>query len=100
MTSLQDLETIVPKIIRQLKDIRGSMSKYKKINTDYRAKTLMNEIDAKINQIEKVHAAYKNTPSYKNKDFGNWVSRLKHYVDECRAIHDKIYEYESVMGYN
>ena len=60
----------------------------------------MNEITAKINQIKKVHEAYKNTPSYKNKDFTNWVNMQENYVNECNKICDKIFEYESVMGYN
>ncbi|MBQ8425991.1 MAG: hypothetical protein IJX17_08270 [Clostridia bacterium] len=100
MTSLQDLDTIVPDIIRRLNKIYSKLTKYKKINTDYRAKTLMNEITAKINQIKKVHEAYKNTPSYKNKDFTNWVNMQENYVNECNKICDKIFEYESVMGYN
>ena len=100
MTSLQDLERIVPDLIRRLDKIHAKLSKYKKINTDFRAKTLMNEIKAKISQIKKVHEAYKNTPSYKNKDFDNWVKLQENYIKECNQICDKIFEYESVMGYN
>lgn len=100
MTSLQDLEIVVPDIIRRLNKIHSKLSRYKKINTDFRAKTLMNEIQAKINQIKKVHEAYKNTPSYKNKNFDNWVQLQENYIQECNQICDKIYEYESVMGYN
>ena len=100
MTTLQELENIVPDIIRRLDKIHTKLSKYKKMNTDYRAKTLMNEIEAKIRQIRKVHEAYKNTPSYKNKNFDNWVKMQENYVNECNGICDKIFEYESVMGYN
>lgn len=99
MITLADLERIVPDIIARLNDIAGRMSKYKKINTDYRAKTLINEINAKINQVKKVHEAYKNTPSYKNKDFSNWVNMQENYISECKRIYDKIMEYESVAGY-
>ena len=59
MTSLQDLDTIVPNIIRRLDKIHTKLSKYKKINTDYRAKTLMNEIQAKIRQIKKGSTDFK-----------------------------------------
>ena len=99
MIALKDLETTVPDIIDRLEHIAGQMSKYKKINTDYRAKTLINEINAKIRQIKKVHEAYKNTPSYKNKDFSNWVNMQEDYIKECKRIYDKIMEYESVVGY-
>ena len=100
MISLQDLERIVPELIARLEQIRIDMSRYKKINTDYRAKTLMHEIEAKVAQIKKVHAAYKATPSYRNKDFENWVNLQEQYIKECKAIYEKIMKYESVAGYN
>ena len=99
MISLTDLEHIVPDIIARLQNIASKMSKYKKINTDFRAKTLINEIAAKVNQVKKVHEAYKNTPSYKNKDFSNWVNMQENYIAECKRIYEKIMEYESVVGY-
>ena len=99
MTTLQQLDYIVPDLIEQLEQIRRNASRYKKIDTDYRAKTLMYEIDAKINQIKKVHAAYKATPSYKNKDFDNWVNAQKQYIKECKEIYARIKEYENVVGY-
>ena len=97
MIALKDLETTVPDIIDKLEYIARQMSKYKKINTDYRAKTLINEINAKIRQIKKVHEAYKNTPSYKNKDFSNWVNMQEDYIKECKQIYDKIMEYEIIV---
>ena len=100
MTTLSDLERIVPDIIKRLNDIHGRMSKYKKLNTDFRGRTLMREIEAKVRQIQKVHEAYRNTPSYKNKDFTNWVEMQEQYIKECTAIYKKIMEYESVTGYN
>ena len=99
MITLTDLDRIVPGMIERLEYISRQMSKYKKINTDYRAKTLMNEIAAKIRQVEKVHAAYKATPSYKNKDFTNWVNIVENYIRECQYIYEKIMAYESVAGY-
>ena len=99
MITLQDLERIVPDLIAQLEKIHRDMGKYKKLNTDYRGITLMREIEAKIRQIQKVHTAYRNTPSYRNKDFSNWVSMQEQYIAECRQIYSKIKEYESVTGY-
>lgn len=99
MIKLADLEYIVPDIINKLQNIASKMSKYKKINTDYRAKTLINEIAAKINQVKKVHESYKRTPSYKDKDFSNWVALQNNYINECEYICKKIFEYESVAGY-
>ena len=100
MTTLSDLERIVPDIISRLERIKWNMSRYKKLETDYRGKTLMREIEAKVRQIQKVHEAYRNTPSYKNKDFTRWVEIQEQYVKECTAIYKKIMEYESVTGYN
>ena len=100
MTTLQDLEHIVPDLIARLEQIHRNMSRYKKIKTDFRAVTLMREIEAKIRQIKKVHEAYRATPSYRNKDFGNWVNMQEQYIKECKAIYDRIMEYESVTGYN
>lgn len=99
MITLQDLERIVPGLIAQLEKIHRDMSRYKKLNTDYRGITLMREIEAKIRQIQKVHTAYRNTPSYRTKDFSNWVRMQEQYIAECRQIYSKIMEYESVIGY-
>ena len=99
MTSLQDLAVLVPGFIERLEQIRRNMSRYKKIKTDYRAVTLMNEIEAKIRQIKKVHAAYLATPSYRNKNFDNWVNMQEQYIKECKEIYERIMAYESVEGY-
>jgi hypothetical protein len=99
VTTLQDLDRIVPDVIERLEWIRRQMTKYKKIDTDFRAKTLINEIAAKITQIRKVHAAYRATPSYRNKNFDNWVAMLEAYVAESHRIYEKIKAYENVKGY-
>ena len=100
MITLQDLDRIVPDLIEQLKAIHRSMSKYKKLNTDFRGITLMREIEAKISQIKKVHEAYRSTPSYRTKDFSNWVRLQEQYIAKSRQIHDRIKEYEGVVGYS
>ena len=99
MTTLQDLDRIVPDVIERLEWIRRQMTKYKKIDTDFRAKTLINEIAAKITQIRKVHDSYRAAPSYRNKNFDNWVAMLEAYVAESHRIYEKIKAYESVKGY-
>ena len=99
MTTLQELERIVPEIIGALEDIRRNMSRYKKLNTDFRGITLMREIEAKIQQIKKVHDVYRTTPSYRGKDFDNWVRIQRQYVAECHAIYERIKAYEDVAGY-
>ena len=99
MTTLQDLDRIVPDVIARLDRIHSRMSTYKKLETDYRGKTLMREIEAKIEQIKKVHAAYRATPSYRNKNFDSWVASLENYIAECQAIYEKIKKYEGVAGY-
>ena len=100
MVTLQDLEHVVPDLIAQLERIRRDMSKYKKLNTDFRGITLMREIEAKISQIRKVHETYSRTPSYRNKDFSNWVKLQEQYIAECRQIYAKIKSYEDVSGYS
>lgn len=99
MITLTDLDRIVPEIIAELEQIHRNMSRYKKLNTDFRGITLMREIEAKIRQIRKVHDAYRATPSYRTKDFTNWVQKERHYVAECQKIYEKIKAYEDVAGY-
>ena len=99
MTTLKDLDKIVPEIISQLEQIARDMSKYKKINSDFRAKTLINEINAKIKETKKVHETYKNTPSLRNKNFDYFVDSLKDYVKDCKRIYEKIKSFEDVAGY-
>ena len=59
MTTLQDLETIIPSVISRMEDVASAMSRYKKIKTDGRARVLINEINGKIKQIKKVFTAQK-----------------------------------------
>ena len=99
MITLTDLETIVPEIIAELEKIHRDMSRYKKLNTDFRGITLMREIEAKIRQIKGVHEHYRTAPSYRTKDFTNWVQKERNYVEECRKIYVKIKAYEDVAGY-
>ena len=99
MTTLKDLDKIVPEIISQLEQIARDMSRYKKINTDFRAKTLINEINAKIKETKEVHETYKNTPSLRNKNFDNFANSLRNYVKECKRIYEKIKSFEDVAGY-
>ena len=98
--TLNDLDRIVPDIIARLDSIRRSMTRYKKRDTDYRANTLIREIEAKITQIRKVHDSYRAAPSFRDKKFDNWVNGLENYVTECKQIHDRIYAYEGVKGYS
>ena len=99
MITLQDLERIVPDLIAQLEKIHRDMSRYKKLNTDFRGITLMREIEAKIRQIKGVYEHYRTAPSYRTKDFTNWVQKERNYVAECLEIYKKIKAYEDVAGY-
>ena len=99
MTTLADLERVVPDIIQRLDKIRCDMTRYKKLTTDFRGITLIREIEAKISQIKKVHEAYRNTPSYRNKNFDNWVDIQEKYIAECKEIYKRIIDFEDVGGY-
>ena len=99
MTTLADLDRLVPELIERLDKIRRDMTKYKKLTTDHRGITLIREIEAKITQIKKVHETYRSTPSYRNKNFDNWVSIQENYIAECLAIYKRIMDFEDVGGY-
>ncbi len=96
MITLKELDAIIPDIINRLQRIRSEVSLYKRINIDIRGKMLMNEIKDKISQIEKVHLVYKTTPSYKNKDFTEWVKILEKYIKECKEYWARIKACEDV----
>lgn len=100
MTTLQDLETIIPEVISQLEDIASAMSRYKKIKTDGRARVLINEINGKIKQIKKVHEVYKTAPSFKNHNFDEYVKMIRHFVVEYQDLYERIMKFENIIDYH
>ncbi len=100
MTTLKDLETIIPRVIYELEEIASAMSRYKKIKTDGRARVLINEINGKIKQIKKVHEVYKTSPSFKNHNFDEYVKMIKGYIIEYRDLYKRIMAFENVIDYH
>lgn len=100
MTTLNELEIIVPKVIKELEDIASAMSRYKKIKTDGRARVLINEINFKINQIKKVMVVYRTAPSFKNHNFDEYVKMIKGYIVEYRDLYNRIMKFENVIDYH
>ena len=100
MTTLNELETIVPKVIKELEDIASAMSRYKKIKTDGRARVLINEINGKIKQIQKVMVVYRTAPSFKNHNFDEYVKMIKGYIIEYRDLYNRIMKFENVIDYH
>ena len=100
MTTLNELETIVPKVIKELEDIASAMSRYKKIKTDGRARVLINEINFKINQIKKVMVVYRTSPSFKNHNFDEYVKMIKGFVVEYKDLYNRIMKFENVIDYH
>jgi len=100
MTTLQDLEWIIPDVISKLDDIASAMSRYKKIKTDGRARVLINEINGKIKQIRKVHEVYKNSPSFQNHNFDEYVKMIRGYIVEYQDLYERIMKFENVIDYH
>ncbi|MBQ8425514.1 MAG: hypothetical protein IJX17_05795 [Clostridia bacterium] len=100
MTTLEDLETIIPDVIKKLEDIASAMSRYKKIKTDGRARVLINEINGKIKQIQKVHVVYKTSPSFKNHNFDEYVKMIRNYIVEYQDLYERIMKFENVIDYH
>ena len=100
MTTLNDLDYIVPQVIKQLEDIASAMSRYKKIKTDGRARVLINEINGKIKQIKKVMVVYHTSPSFKNHNFDEYVKMIKSYVVDYKDLYNRIMKFENVIDYH
>lgn len=102
MTSLSDLDTIVPQVINQLQAISDKMSRYKKIDTDLRGRALMSEIKAKIDQIKKAVDVYKRPDlrvAYQDYNFDTFVANIRSYIPECEAVYKRITQSENITGY-
>ena len=100
MTTLKDLETIIPDVIYQLEEIASAMSRYKKIKTDGRARVLINEINFKIKQIQKVHEVYKTSPSFQNHNFDEYVKMIRGFIVEYKDVYERIMKFENVIDYH
>ena len=102
MTRLGDLDRIVPDVIKQLQDISDNMGRYKKIDTDLRARALMKEIREKINQINTCLEVFKRPdlrPAYENYNFDELVTNIKSYVKEAQATYERIKRFEDITEY-
>lgn len=100
MTTLKDLERIIPNYIKKMDDIASAMSRYKKYNTDGRARVLINEIKGKIKQIEKVYQLFKTSPSFKTQNFDEYVKMIEKQTAEFQKLYDIIIQYEDVPEYH
>lgn len=102
MTTLKDLDRIVPGVISGLQEISDKMGRYKKIDTDLRARALMSEIKAKIEQIDRAWAVYKRPDLrtvYETYNFDAFVANIRAYIPECEAVYQRIIDPEHITGY-
>ncbi len=102
MTSLKDLDRIIPDVIAQLEKIASDMSSYKKIKTDLRATALINEIKEKVKQIKLAYETYKRpdlSHLYANYNFDDYVKAITGYVPEYRAVYERIKKFENITDY-
>ena len=100
MTTLKDLDRIVPGMVKQLQEISNKMSIYSKIDTDYRARVLMSEIKAQIEQINTSMKIYKSSPAFTNYNFDNFVARIKNYVIDDEGAYQRIKRFENITDYH
>lgn len=99
MTTLTDLETLIPDIIRRMEDIASAASRYKHFNRDGRARVLINEINGKIKQIKKVHETYKKSPSFQNQNFDSYIEMLENQIKEFKNTYDIIMQMNDIPYY-
>ncbi len=102
MTRLKDLDRIVSDVIKQLQDISDNMGRYKKIDTDLRARALMKEIREKIKQINSCMEVFTRPDlraAYENYNFDEFVTNIKSYVTESQATYERIKKFEDITEY-
>lgn len=106
MIPFKQVKGIIDEVSRQLAEIAEKMGRYSKIDTDYRASALIEEVNSIIKQM---NSTYKNV--YANKDFESvygeksthdyteYVKMIRAYVPKYEAIYQKIAKFESVFGF-
>ena len=99
MTTLRELNALVPEIISQLQEISNKMSRYSKIDTDLRARGLMSEIKDKIEQIQSNMGVFNSNPSLANFDFDEYVAELRNFVIEEDLTYQRIKRFEKATDY-
>ena len=105
MVKFQQLREIIDEVISQLNKIAEDMGRYSKIDTDYRARALIDEINEKIKQMNNT---YKNVFAHKdfrdvygensNHDYTEYVQMIRAYVPKYKAIYERIVKFENVFG--
>ncbi len=102
MTRYKDLEKIVTDVKNQLQSISDNMGRYKKIDTDLRARALMKEIKEKITQINRCMEVF-TRPDYRqvyeNYNFDEFVNNIKSYVTEAQATYERIKKFEDITEF-
>ena len=106
MIKFNELKKYIDEIIAKLNEIKEKMSKYSKIDTDYRAGALIEEINKKIAQIKSVYTNVYASADFRdqygensNYDYTNYIKMLRDQVIEYEKIYKKIIKFESVFGY-
>lgn len=103
MTGLKDLDRIVQDVKAQLQDISNKMGRYKKIDTDLRARALMSEIAKKIEQIDLALKTFQMPslrPAYENYNFDTFVTNIRKYVSEAEADYQRIIMFEDITEFH
>ena len=106
MIKFTELKPIIDEVTDELKEIVSKMKSYSKIDVDYRAGALIDEVNAKIKQINSVYNNVYSIPEFKdlygansNYDYTEYVKMIKAEVARFEAIYQRIKKFETVTGY-
>ena len=107
MTTLKDLDRIVPRVISGLQEISDKMSRATKggaliVDTDLKARALISEIKAKIEEISRAWAVYKRPDlrtAYETYNFDAFVANIRAYIPEYEAVYQRMTDPEHITGY-
>ena len=106
MVKFEQVKEVIDEVTEKLNEIAKKMSNYSKLDTDYRAEALIEEINKKVEQM---HNTYNNVFAHEdfkkiygkesNYDYTEYVKMIRDYVPKYEAIYNKIVKFESVFGY-
>ena len=89
MTTLQDLDRIIPNLIGQLEQLKSEISRYKKLDIDVRARSLINSINKKIQSTKAGYEYFKITPEYYSENFDNFVNDIKQFIKNSKKYYEQ-----------
>lgn len=106
MVKFEQVKGVIDEVTTKLNQIAEKMSRYSKIDTDYRARALIDEINEKVKQMNNsynnvfAHEDFKKVYGRESGyDYSEYVKMIQDYVSQYEAIYQRIIKFESVFGY-